>query len=240
MLDLSTFKKPALQFSGGKDSLACLYLLRDQLDRITVYWLDSGDGCPETRAVIEAVRDWIPHFHVVQSDVSGWRAVHGNPSDVVPASAHWIGVAYGMAPAMISNRFDCCFHNIMAPMHRRMVEDGIDAVIRGTKACDTGRVPAEGPNEHYTVLLPLRDWSHADVFAYLESVGAPRNAIYDFFGSISAPECLGCTAWWDDNKAAYLMARHPEQHARYVAHLSDLRESLHGNLRYLARELGRV
>lgn len=238
MLDLSSYKKPALQFSGGKDSLACLYLLRDQLDRITVYWLDTGDGCPETLAGIEAVRAWIPHFEIVRSDVAAWRAAHGSPSDLVPAAAHWIGVAYGMAPERISNRFDCCFHNIMAPMHWRMVEDGVDAVIRGTKACDTGRVPAEGPNEHYTVLLPLRDWSHQQVFNYLDAVGAARNPIYDHFRGVSAPECMGCTAWWEDGKAAYLKSRHPERHSRYVLQLESVRRVLQGHLRDLARELG--
>ena len=35
-------KRVALAFSGGKDSQACLELLRPHLDRVTVYWLNTG------------------------------------------------------------------------------------------------------------------------------------------------------------------------------------------------------
>lgn len=237
MTDLRRFKRPALQFSGGKDSLACLYLLRDQLDRITVYWLNAGDGCPETLAVIDQVRAWIPHFVEVRSDVRAWRAEHGMPVDLVPASAHLLGVAYGMAEQRLSNRFDCCAANLMRPMHERMLADGVDAVIRGTKLSDTGTLPAEGLTPFYEIVLPLRGWTHEQVFAYLREVGAPLNPIYEHFKGISAPECFGCTAWWDDGKAAYLRARHPQQLREYQLALVDLKHELQRHLRHLQTEI---
>ena len=237
MIDLAAYKKPALQFSGGKDSLACLYLLRDQLDGITVYHVDTGDQCPETAAVVAQVKEWVPHFATVRSDVGGWRQVNGYPTDLVPARAHMLGVAYGMSAFRLSNRFDCCFANLMHPLHARMVADGVDAVIRGTKQCDTGRIPAEGPTDYYDVVLPLRDWSHDDVFAFLERVGAPYNTIYDHYRAVSAPECLGCTAWWDDGKAAYLRAAHPEQFGVYRANLLKIAGVVSGHMADLYREL---
>ena len=45
-------ERVALELSGGKDSVACLYLLRHQLHKITVYWLNTGDAYPETLDVI--------------------------------------------------------------------------------------------------------------------------------------------------------------------------------------------
>lgn len=234
-----TGKSVALQFSGGKDSLACLYLLRPFLSDLTVYWCDTGDGCPETRAVVEALRERIPRFVEVQSDVRQWRRTHGFPTDLVPADHHWLGQQYGMSAFPLTNRFDCCMANLMIPLHDRMVADGVDVVIRGTKLCDTGRVPAEGrvPGAPYDVLLPVRDWSHAQVFAYLESVGAPRNAIYDHFKAISAPECMGCTAWWGDGKAQYFLAQHPEQVDQYRANLQALADAAHVQLAELYAEL---
>ena len=237
MFDLARFRKPALQFSGGKDSLACLYLLRDQLDRLPVYWLNAGDGCPETLAVIDQVRAWVPNFIEVRSDARAWRREHGDPSDLVPAKAHVLGVAYGMSTARLMGRFDCCYSNLMAPMHARMVADGVDAVIRGTKVADTGVVPAEGPTPWYEVVLPIRNWSHAKVFAYLEAVGAPVNPIYEHFTGISAPECMSCTAWWDDGKAAYFKARHPERLSEYRADLKAIKAALQSHLADLETEL---
>lgn len=236
-LDLSSYRNPALQFSGGKDSLACLYMLRPQLDKLTVYWINTGDTPPETRSVVDQVRPWIPRFVEVETNVEAWRNEHGLPSDIVPASGHLLGAAYGMGTMRVSNRFDCCFYNLMLPMHNRMVEDGVDAVVRGTKLVDTGRVPAEGRTPFYEVLLPLRDWSHDEVFAYLRAVGAPENPIYEQFGSISAPECMGCTAWWDDNKAAYFKARHPHRHGEYVAKLAQIKSAVRSHLIELNREL---
>lgn len=237
-IDLAAYSRPALHFSGGKDSLACLYLLKDQLDSVPVYWCNTGDPCPETLAVIEEVRQWVPHFYEVKSDVHTWKETYGWPSDLVAAKSHFLGVAYGMSDTRMTNRFDCCYYNLMLPMHERMIADGVDCVIRGTKLCDTGAVPAEGQTEHYTVLLPIKDWSHNDVFQYLKSVGAPANAIYDHFKSISAPECLHCTAWWDDNKAAYLKENHPQVLVDYRERLRGFKRIIDTHLDELVQELG--
>ncbi len=237
---LSKFKRPALHFSGGKDSLACLYLLREHLDRVAVYWLDTGDGCPETLEVIEAVKAWVPNFITVKSDVIAWRNKNGHPSDLVPAKAHPIGLMYGMNKFALVNRFDCCSANLMQPLHERMIADGVDLVIRGTKTCDTGRVPHDGAGEPYSVYLPIKDWSHARVFEYLDSVGAPVNRIYKHFKGISAPECMGCTAWWDDGKARYLADLHPELLAGYQANLSVIAGAISSHMADLYSELSEV
>jgi 3'-phosphoadenosine 5'-phosphosulfate sulfotransferase (PAPS reductase)/FAD synthetase len=237
-MDLSRYRKPALHFSGGKDSLACLYLLQDQLDRVTVYWVNTGDGCPETQTIVEQMRAQIPNFVEVKTDVASWRRANGYPSDLTPANSHLLGVAYGMNDFRLSNRFDCCFANLMRPMHERMVADGVDAVIRGTKAADTGTLPAEGKTEFYDILLPLRDWTHEDVFTYLKSVDAPRNPIYDYFTDISAPECMGCTAWWGDGKAKYLRALHPEKYHEHRISLYRIKRAVESHLVDLEMELG--
>ena len=231
-------RRVALHFSGGKDSLACLYLLRPFLAKyITVYWLNTGDGCPETLEVIDQVRQWVPNFIEVRTDVKAWRAEFGDPSDMAPASAHTLGVAYGMSDSKLVNRFDCCWFNLMLPMHARMKRDGVDAVIRGTKLCDTGTVPAEGSTADYDVILPIKDWSHGQVFDYLRSAGSPENTIYENYKGASAPECLTCTAWWDDGKAGYLRDKHPEQFAVYQSKLKAIKVKVLKHLDELNAEL---
>jgi len=237
VIDLSSYERVALQFSGGKDSLACLYLLKPQLDQLTVYWCDTGDSYPETRSIIDAVRSFIPKFVVIRSDVKGWRLENGLPSDLVPARSHFLGVAYGMSQTKISNRFDCCASNIMLPMHSRMLEDGVDLVIRGTKRSDTGKLPADGKTPFYDILLPIRDWTNQQVFEYLEKVGAPKNPLYEYFTGMSAPECLGCTAWWDDGKSACLKAFHQPEYAVYRENLERIAAEVHQSVAELRAEL---
>jgi phosphoadenosine phosphosulfate reductase len=142
-----------------------------------------------------------------------------------------------MNPFGLSNRFDCCYNNLMLPLNERILADGVDLVIRGTKHADTGRVPTEGPAGAYHVWLPIRDWSHDEVFSYLKQVGAMENPIYDHFRAISAPECLHCTAWWDDGKSKYLKARHPEIYWEYQQNLRTIAGVVAEHLADLEREL---
>ena len=231
-------RRAALHFSGGKDSLACLYLLRPYVKSgLPVYWLHTGDTIPETLEVVEQVQGWIQDFRVIQSDVLGWKERHGIPSDVTTAQSSWIGGQYGMTDTKLAGRFDCCWSNLMLPMHERMVQDGVELVIRGTKLADTGKLPATGAGDPYEVALPLVDWSHAQVFSYLEAVGAPRSRVYDTFKSISAPECLHCSAWWDDGKAAYLKQLHPGKVGQYAANLQTIRAELARRVQELDSEL---
>lgn len=231
-------RRAALQFSGGKDSMACLALLEPYVQRgLPVYWAHTGDTIPETLEVVEQVRTAVPDFRVVQADVMAWKRQHGIPSDVTTAQSSEMGAHYAMSETRLAGRFDCCWANLMQPMHERMLADGIDLVIRGTKLADTGRVPASGITGQYEVWLPLLHWSHEEVFDLCARMAMPRNAVYDHFKSISAPECLHCSAWWDDGKAAYLKARHPDKVGQYAASLQEIRAELARRVAELESEL---
>ncbi|WP_196933715.1 methyltransferase domain-containing protein, partial [Pseudacidovorax intermedius] len=76
------------QFSGGRDSTAALYLLRDRWADMTIYHLDTGDQFPETREVARRVRADVEaaggRFEVIETDVRARREAVGFPSDLVP------------------------------------------------------------------------------------------------------------------------------------------------------------
>lgn len=70
---LNRHKKVAVEVSGGRDSLACLYLLRPYWNRFWVYWLNSGDSFPEVVQLMERVRARVPHFVEIAGRARGPR-----------------------------------------------------------------------------------------------------------------------------------------------------------------------
>ncbi|MEF9946789.1 MAG: phosphoadenosine phosphosulfate reductase family protein [Comamonas sp.] len=231
--------RSALHFSGGKDSMACLQLLQPYVQRgMPVYWMATGDSLPETLEVIRWVSERIPVMHVVRSDVKAWRAANGAPVDMLPSGCTPIGLMHGLGEMALSGRFDCCWQNLMRPMHERMLQDGIALVVRGTKAQDTPKQPdLSEPGLPYEVLLPLDGWSHGQVFDYLSRWSLFKNTLYEVPGMQSAPECVGCTAWWDDGKARYFKARNPEQLERYSVSLKSVRQELQRCMDQLEAEI---
>ena len=216
---IENYAKIALQFSGGKDSLAVAHLLRPYWDRVTFYHGDTGDLLPEVREIVSQVEALVPFFARVNTDSAEWMTRFGLPSDLVPTTCTPAGVLIGSGKRRIVDRFDCCASNIMAPMHERMVRDGIELVIRGTKRADFARLPAEnGPTGMgYDLWQPILEWSHDDVFVYLRRVGAPICRVYE--SRINAPECATCPAWWNEGRAEYLKKYHPALFETYAAKL---------------------
>lgn len=212
--------KTALLFSGGKDSLAVAYLTRERWEDLTFYHADTGDLLPEVREIVDGMEAMVPHFVRVETNAKHWQMLNGLPSDLVPTSGTPAGLAIGMSQQRIVDRFDCCASNIMAPLHFRQLADGITVSIRGTKRCDLKKLPAEPGDTSmgYEIQLPLLDWSHADVFAYLKEVGAPLCRVYE--NNVNAPECATCPAWWSENRARYLDKHHPALSAEYQRKLA--------------------
>lgn len=216
---LGSHNRIGLHFSGGKDSLAVAYLLREHWDRLTFYHVDAGDLLPEVREIVDDMERQVPCFVRIASNSRAWGEANGLPSDLVPHTGTLPAKLMG-AKTLISSRYECCGHNLWLPMHARMVEDGISLVIRGTKRCDMPKLPAVSGDTSmgYEIWLPIEDWSHERVFAYLREVGAPLCRVYETM--TNAPECATCTAWWTEGRAAYLAKHHPELSAAYRAKLA--------------------
>lgn len=206
-------QKIAFQLSGGKDSVACLYYLRDYASRFTVYHVDAGDEPPETKTVLDACRAVAGDIVTVKSDARAWIAEHGYPSDIVPTSSTPLGLLLGFGNLKLSDRFTCCFTNVMRPMYERMKADGITLVIRGQKLVDMPTVPFKSGAlaDGFEFLYPLEDWTDDEVFAYLKEVGAPIHSAYDTLKE--GVDCMHCTAWWDKKLVDWLRDEHPEAHA---------------------------
>jgi 3'-phosphoadenosine 5'-phosphosulfate sulfotransferase (PAPS reductase)/FAD synthetase len=245
-LDLSALDRHegriAFAFSGGKDSLACVYLLRDHLHRMTVYHVSTGDQMQEVIDIVDHVRRMAPNFVTLQTDKEGWVRQNGLPSDLVPHSSHNLGQAMNESPVKLVSRYDCCFANLMWPMHQRIKADGNTLVIRGTKLSDMKRVPFRSGEvrDGLELFLPIEGWDDPRVFAYLREVGAPIAPVYLAAGVVHTPECARCSAWLNESLALYLRRQYPAAFADYAARLDAIGTAILPSLQNLARERAAV
>lgn len=208
--------KVGFQFSGGRDSTAALYLMRDYWSRMTIYHVDTGDQFPETQVVVRAVEADCGPITRLTTDVQAFRAAVGMPSDLVPVDNTDIGRMVSGRKVKLVGRYECCAQNLMIPMHRRILADGVTLIVRGQRNDEYAVQPMRsGEVEHgIEVLYPIETWTGPQVSDYLTSNGLPIAPYYER-GARRAPECMGCTAWWDEGRAQYMRDHHPEAFGRY-------------------------
>lgn len=245
MTDIKTtieaHERVGLQVSMGRDSLACLYLLRDEglLDHITVYWVNTGDAFPETLEIAAQVREMVPHFVEIEGHQPEVIENFGIPTDILSRNCTPIGVMCGQSAVRMQDTYSCCGRVIMGPLHERMIADGITLIIRGQRADDSHKAPVASGDWELGIqyLFPIEDWTDGAVDAYLEEVGAPRHPCYDH-GMTSTPDCKSCSGWWSDGRAQFLKACHPDAHAEYGNRLELIRASTENLIQLFNIEYG--
>lgn len=235
---LEKHERIALQLSGGKDSLACLYLMRPHLDRMTVYWLNTGQAFPETVETINKVAQFIPNFVEIKSDVDAVHREFGLPSDIVPASATPLGIFGGHGKTLIQDRYSCCYRVMMKPIQERMISDGVTLIIRGQRLDDKLKSPLRsgyvGP-DGVELLFPIENWSEDQVFKYLHEVGAPIPGYYQYLDE--APDCMTCSAWWEKGVSKYLKLAHSEKYKIVQGRLDVINEAVSEHIIHFNKEV---
>ena len=211
-MNLEGHKKIALQFSGGRDSLAMLLYLRPIWDKVTVYYTNSGDAYPETLALVAAVKDVVPNFVEIQGKVQETREQFGWSSDVMPADANF-KFGPGMVPGHMPliDRYSCCYRSILDPMHTKMKEDGVTCLLRGQRQADNIKSDVQDGEwiDGFQIFYPINGWSTQEVDDYIEACGVDLPAYYAY-GLTSAPDCMHCTAWLEHKATKYLSKKHPD------------------------------
>lgn len=227
----------AIQFSGGKDSLAALYSMRPFFDRARAYFANTGGAFPH---VVEFVRKTCERLGVELVEVApplplgDYHAQYGLPADIVPLEAtrelrDLMGAPASAGP-LLQSHIGCCASMIWLPMQQRMIDDGIKFIVRGSKKADAhvGRPDGFVDEAGRIYMSPLWDWSDDQVLAYLREQGAELLPHYET-GNASF-DCALCTGFLTEHGARHRLewtrANHPAIWRDLSARLENLRRAL--------------
>ena len=194
----SRHDKVMLQFSAGKDSAACLWLLEDYWDRMDVVWSNPGNPYPETLEYMERISKLVPRFKVVLGQQPQDIAKHGWPVDVVPMEGTGIGQEMsGEAGPKLRPFWECCWANMWKPMLDEVTRGGYTGIIRGQKLADSLKGPIRSGTqvdgiEHF---YPVEGWTDEEVISFLGDRIPPSYTR----GLPSSLDCINCTAYSKEN-----------------------------------------
>lgn len=211
----------ALAFSGGKDSMACLHLCREELD--CAIYVDTGFSYPETRELVEYAMTILP-VHVVESH----RQADVIPADVVPVDwTHYGHVLTGEKESIIQSYHECCYVAIVKPLYAKAKELGVTQMFCGQRNAETRRgISRDGDVVEGMIRRhPIEDWSDGQVMAYLaEKMDIPAHYAIKH----SSLDCFDCTAYRKDSidRVEWTRIKYPEMYAAYARKAMKLNHAI--------------
>lgn len=231
--------RPCLQFSGGKDSLACLELLKPWWGKLLLAWTNTGDAYPETISIVNYVKWLAAGFIEIKSDVRTWINQNGWPVDLVPVRNTPFGISVTGDAVALQPYPACCAANIWVPMHGAMKEYGVTLIIRGQRISDNrkSQVRSGCVIDGIEYLFPLEDWSASDVFEFLANcdIGVP-----DYYeNSDTSLDCMHCTAYLDESgkKMRWLGVAYPDVAQEVSSRLTTIRHECARDMRLINSSL---
>lgn len=214
-----------LAFSGGKDSMACLHLMKDSLD--CAIYVDTGKSYPETA---EMVRYAAQHVLMVTvySDRAEQNEREGMPADVVPVDWTRIGqMLTSSKPVMIQNYLSCCWENISLPLLAKAAEIGATEIVYGQRNDEGHKSTSRNGDivQGIVRLHPIEDWTSDQVMEYLASkMDIPAH----YKIKHSSLDCYDCTAYRKDSgdRVRFTKKNHPEMYREYSERIDLLNQAL--------------
>ena len=223
----------ALLFSGGKDSLACLYLNKHRWDSIFVIWLNTGAVDGQTYDYMMGWKKLLPHFVELKSDQPQNVATYGWPVDVLPVNNTSIGKEItGEAGPKMQSYLDCCAANIWMPIHFGLKGLGVTKAIKGQRNDDAKKSTSRDGDtrDGITFEMPIQDWTEEQVYNYLKSVGAELAPAY-VSGEKTGRDCWDCTAYLGDNSTR-IMNLPEEKKKEVLRRIGIIRASIEDQWRF--------
>lgn len=242
---LDRHERIVLQFSGGKDSLATLFLMEPWWGRMVVAWCNTGAAFPETQAIMNHVRRLVPNFHEVRPVLSQPDSIrlHGYPVDLIPTKcmSPLEELAGGFDGPRVQHFLHCCNRLIFKPMLEFVTEHQATLVIRGQRRDEPLTAPIQSGDvvDGVEYLLPIEDWTAEQVLAYLIDRGVPIPEYYSY--TPRSLDCWSCTAYLDETPGLprYMREHHPEKWTVVERRLLEIDAAISREKAHLDKALGR-
>ena len=216
----------ALCFSGGKESLLLADALRPWAGKVDLVHVDTGAEFPHMREFIaRATRGF--NLVRVPSDQPGHIARFGLPSRLIPVRSMPVVKAVAatldrakLAPdraakldavtnaPRLQDHHSCCAAVRQAPLDAYLMAHRYGLVIHGQRLSDGAPLRHAVPGE---LLLPLWDWSEAEVLAEILARGIELPSHYGEV--VDSLDCWSCTAELNPARLAWMRKAYPEHAA---------------------------
>ncbi|WP_277030249.1 phosphoadenosine phosphosulfate reductase family protein [Turicimonas muris] len=230
-------KEVVLFYSGGKDSLALLLLLRPYWDRVNVVWVDTGNQFPEVIEHMEKVKALVPHFTVLKGNTPKYLLENGFPVDVVPTRFTSLGsYVFGPAPLRVCSRFDCCEANIWTPMRMYVESTKPTCILRGDRRSERAKGLSREAGIEFE--FPIWDWTDEQIWGFLRREGRELLQDRHFMRHGTSLDCQTCMAYSEEipERQEYLKNHHPELYELNKRFFKDYREAVYSELKKIKVE----
>jgi len=220
-----------LQFSGGIDSLATLFVKRPEWPDIVVCWINTGSAYPDMVDYMQRIALLVPHFEHVRTDKAAWEGQNGTAVDLLPVRYTLLGRAIhgtlGDGP-LYTSYLGCCNANIWTALAATAQRLGATHIIRGQKKADVKRSPINSGHveDGITYEFPIEDWTREQVFAYCERECPELIPAYYRAGEVSSHDCWDCIAYLDENGVRIRNLPTPDMQSELNVRLRRYREHL--------------
>ncbi len=221
----SRHKKAALMFSGGKDSLMTLILLKDFWDQMTVIWVNTGNVFPENEKIVRRWAAKVPHFLEVKTDVNKYKQEFGLPTDLlVTKNTHLAEAVLEKTEQTLISGFDCCANNLWFPAMQAIKDIGATLVIRGQRNDEAAKSQIRSGHiqDGIEYFFPIEEWTQERVLNELRRYGVRIPKFFHF--AESSLDCMNCTAFLSGiaDRRKWMEKYHPKEHQENQRNLETI------------------